>query len=103
MVPVITVQQEVWLGQMKAAVDQLHEQWYGHGFGGYAKGFNNANFADVDRKIRTACSRLKIEVVEAFDEDGWDGEQYQPIVTLWDALRAIRKHFGLPLYPGSRF
>ena len=110
-----TNQQINWLARIKGNVDALHNQWYGFetGFDTFGnswsslplppaargeRGIDQELFVETDRKIREACHRLDLRVIEAFDEDGWDGEQYGPLVTLWDALRDIRHHFGLPRY-----
>jgi len=84
-----------WLARMRADLEQLHDQWYnipyfGQGFGIHApRGIDKELFAEVDRKIRAAAAKLDIEVIEAFDEDGWDGERFQPLMTLGATLDAI--------------
>jgi hypothetical protein len=92
-----TTEQKDWLLRMQATVDQLHGQWLGHdGYEVVHTRFDKGLFEETNRKIRAACAKLNLDLVEAFDPDGWDGECYGPLVTLSDALRAIRKHFGLP-------
>ena len=79
---VATTAQRDWLLHMKATVDHLHNQWYGHdGFETIHSGLDQSLLQDTDRKIRLACKRLGIAVVEAHDPDRWDGEEFGPIVT----------------------
>ncbi len=87
----LTTTQIQWLKDMRKNLEILHEEWYGGYLGISGQHFNNNKFNEVNRKIRLACSRLGIEVIEAFDPDGWDGERFQPLETLFDAIRSIEK------------
>jgi len=97
--PEMNFTQKSWLVRMERTLQHLHNQWYGYdGHEVVHSKLDEGLLADTDNKIRLACERLGIQVEEAdpVANDWWDGEMYEPIVTLQDALRAIRKHFGLP-------
>ena len=84
-----------WMARMRATLQMLHAQWYGCDEEGreVRGGMNQTAFAEVNHKIRAAVDKLNLQVEEAFDEDGWDGECNGDLMTLNDMLTAITMHF----------
>jgi hypothetical protein len=84
-----------WVRRMRSNLALLHNQWYG--WDGNLKvngGMDRELFAETDRKIRDAASRLNIEVEcagqLAEENEGWDGEMNGDLVVLGHVLDAIK-------------
>lgn len=97
-----------WLAQMRANLENLHNQWYGWSGNNKVYGGMDKNlFTFTDSQIRKACSFEKLNITIqnanqlAEENDFWDGEMYGPLVVLGYALDDIIKHFKncCPLHP----
>lgn len=80
-----------WITRQRAELTSLHSQWYGN------RDFDQYQFSEVDRKVREAADRLRVEVADVREleeqNEGWDGELYGPFEVLSKAIRDIEKQF----------
>ena len=80
----LTQKQIAFLNDLEERLAYQFACWYGWSpVGGKMVGHMSRKEMDcLNEKLQLVAARLGIEVVEAFDEDGWDGETNSEFVTL---------------------
>lgn len=81
----LDARQTKWVVEMNAKLDHIAELWAT----GDRRLAKNSLTEKIRKDIDTACERVGLNIPQAWDADGWDGEEDADIITYRRRLCAI--------------